>query len=140
MTYCCETMKLTVTRSCATHGSHCPDIVMVQQTEGVVKGRFGIPIHDGGSAVISIDFCPWCGTALPGNVPIPTPAEAAQDLARDLRKRGVHGVVCIGERQTPPEVIVYVLRITRALRQAIPSTWMGVTVTMKGSGPVRPAV
>jgi hypothetical protein len=29
------------------------------------KGRaFGIPIHDGGSSFIKINYCPWCGTKL----------------------------------------------------------------------------
>ena len=27
-------------------------------------GTFGIPIHDGGSSLIQINFCPWCGTNL----------------------------------------------------------------------------
>lgn len=27
-------------------------------------GTFGIPIHDGGSSIIEINFCPWCGTNL----------------------------------------------------------------------------
>jgi hypothetical protein len=26
--------------------------------------EYGIPIHDGGSSVIHIKFCPWCGTKL----------------------------------------------------------------------------
>jgi hypothetical protein len=25
---------------------------------------YGIPIHDGGSSFIEIEFCPWCGTKL----------------------------------------------------------------------------
>jgi hypothetical protein len=25
---------------------------------------YGIPVHDGGSSIIVIGFCPWCGTAL----------------------------------------------------------------------------
>ena len=25
---------------------------------------FGIPIHDGGSSFIKINYCPWCGTKL----------------------------------------------------------------------------
>ena len=27
-------------------------------------GTFGIPIHDGGSSVIKINYCPWCGKNL----------------------------------------------------------------------------
>ncbi len=30
-----------------------------------VRGGFGIMIHDGGSGVIQIAFCPWCGDKLP---------------------------------------------------------------------------
>jgi hypothetical protein len=25
---------------------------------------YGIPVHDGGSSIIVIEFCPWCGTKL----------------------------------------------------------------------------
>ena len=28
---------------------------------------YGIPIHDGGSSFIKIDYCPWCGKALKGS-------------------------------------------------------------------------
>jgi hypothetical protein len=28
------------------------------------NGTYGIPIHDGGSSVIEITYCPWCGTKL----------------------------------------------------------------------------
>ncbi len=27
-------------------------------------GTFGIPIHDGGTSIIAIKFCPWCGSKL----------------------------------------------------------------------------
>ncbi len=27
--------------------------------------EYGIPIYDGGSSMIEIKFCPWCGTKLP---------------------------------------------------------------------------
>lgn len=27
-------------------------------------GTYGIPIHDGGSSIIEIAFCPWCGSEL----------------------------------------------------------------------------
>ena len=36
------------------------DIIMNKWEDGT----FGIPIHDGGSSVIKINFCPWCGTKL----------------------------------------------------------------------------
>jgi hypothetical protein len=27
--------------------------------------EYGIPIHDGGSSMIEVKFCPWCGAKLP---------------------------------------------------------------------------
>jgi len=36
------------------------DVVMRLSTDNT----FGIPIHDGGNAVVPITFCPWCGVAL----------------------------------------------------------------------------
>lgn len=29
------------------------------------NGTYGIPIHDGGTSVIVIKYCPWCGQQLP---------------------------------------------------------------------------
>ena len=28
------------------------------------RKKFGIPIHDGGSSFLKINFCPWCGENL----------------------------------------------------------------------------
>ncbi|WP_347157085.1 DUF6980 family protein [Pontibacter chitinilyticus] len=28
------------------------------------EGLFGIPIHDGGTSMVVINYCPWCGTKL----------------------------------------------------------------------------
>ncbi|MDF4223555.1 hypothetical protein PXC01_18305 [Maribacter sp. M208] len=36
------------------------DIVMRKWDDGT----YGIPIHDGGSSIIEIKFCPWCGNEL----------------------------------------------------------------------------
>jgi hypothetical protein len=30
-----------------------------------VFDEYGIPIHDGGSSYIVIQYCPWCGSSLP---------------------------------------------------------------------------
>ncbi len=38
---------------------------VVMHTYG--RKEFGIPIHDGGTAFIRINYCPWCGEKLPGN-------------------------------------------------------------------------
>jgi hypothetical protein len=29
--------------------------------------EYGIPVHDGGTSMVEIAFCPWCGTRLPGS-------------------------------------------------------------------------
>jgi hypothetical protein len=39
----------------------CPDAPIA-----VMKGGYGMIVHDGGSSVIEINFCPWCGSKLPG--------------------------------------------------------------------------
>ncbi|NNK27790.1 MAG: hypothetical protein HKP06_06065 [Flavobacteriaceae bacterium] len=36
------------------------DVIMRKWNDGT----YGIPIHDGGSSIIEIEFCPWCGTEL----------------------------------------------------------------------------
>ena len=28
-------------------------------------GEYGIPVHDGGTSMIAIEYCPWCGEKLP---------------------------------------------------------------------------
>ena len=64
MNHCCDMMKSTLEQTCDIHGRDCVDIVMAVLTEGPNRGRHGIPIHDGGSSVIVINFCPWCGVRL----------------------------------------------------------------------------
>jgi hypothetical protein len=38
----------------------CPDALI-----DVVRGGYGLIIHDGTRSVIEINFCPWCGAKLP---------------------------------------------------------------------------
>jgi hypothetical protein len=38
----------------------CPDSLI-----GMVRGGYGIIVHDGGSSVVEVQFCPWCGKKLP---------------------------------------------------------------------------
>lgn len=43
--------------------------------------EYGLIIHDGGSAIIRIGYCPWCGSELPAS---------ARDLWFDeLERRGI---------------------------------------------------
>ncbi len=34
-----------------------PDVTLIRTS----SGNYGIPVRDGGSSYIAIDFCPWCG-------------------------------------------------------------------------------
>ena len=51
MEYCCENMKMMVEEE--------NSIVFLQDS-----GEYGVPIQDGGSSVLVMSYCPWCGTKL----------------------------------------------------------------------------
>lgn len=62
--HCCEEMNSRVNVRCAQHDGPlaCPDVLI----SFVAKFQeYGLIIHDGGTASITIDFCPWCGERLP---------------------------------------------------------------------------
>jgi hypothetical protein len=63
-TYCCDDLQRRAEYQCPEHAdrSDCPDVIISRLRDG----RFGVPIHDGGSSVIVINNCPWCGTTLNG--------------------------------------------------------------------------
>lgn len=63
--HCCEMMTGNVENSCPDHPDRfeCPDMLIDYSPN---SGRYGLIIHDGGRSVISIAFCPWCGTELVG--------------------------------------------------------------------------
>ena len=65
--YCCERMKFDLERVCKLHPDRfeCPDSLVAQ-----VRGGYGLIVHDGGSSVIEIKFCPFCGTELPSVQPL----------------------------------------------------------------------
>lgn len=56
-------MARAVTETCTHHPNRrdCGDILIDRRDS---DGRFGIIIHDGGSALSLIDYCPWCGAVL----------------------------------------------------------------------------
>jgi len=60
---CCGRMRDEFKRTCDEHEARheCPDLVL--DYNETIK-RFGILIHDGGSSVYLINYCPWCGTKL----------------------------------------------------------------------------
>lgn len=53
-----------VSRECPVHPHRhdCPDALV----EYISKfDEYGIIVHDGGTAISKIVFCPWCGSSLP---------------------------------------------------------------------------
>jgi hypothetical protein len=36
----------------------CPDVLVIRDER---RQTFGLPVRDGGSSVVKIRFCPWCG-------------------------------------------------------------------------------
>ena len=73
--YPCIHVAYQSTHTCDIHSDawECPDMVLVRTARG-----FGIPVRDGGTAVVRIEYCPWCGiklpeqeTAEPGSAPDP---------------------------------------------------------------------
>lgn len=64
MDYCCETMRQQVAHVCDQHPNRfdCGDCLVHYFPE---YREYGLIIHDGGSSVILIQYCPWCGSKLP---------------------------------------------------------------------------
>jgi hypothetical protein len=60
--HCCDRMDYELNQNCDVHGTReeCPDALIK-----TVRGGYGLIVHDGGSSVIKIRFCPWCGSKLP---------------------------------------------------------------------------
>jgi hypothetical protein len=63
MRYCCAAMARYSTLRCDIHTDkrECPDVLVIWSN----RGKPGFPIKDGGTAVVAIRFCPWCGAAIP---------------------------------------------------------------------------
>ena len=57
-------MNSAVESECERHGNRwdCSDALI---NYSATFDEYGIMVHDGGSASVSIDFCPWCGARLP---------------------------------------------------------------------------
>jgi hypothetical protein len=60
--HCCHRMEYDLNQKCDVHQdrSDCPDTLIACFERG-----YGLFVHDGGSAVIEIKYCPWCGSKLP---------------------------------------------------------------------------
>ena len=62
-THCCESMKQHLA-TCDAHEAKasCGDQLVSYAPK---FDEYGLLVHDGGSSVIAIAFCPWCGSKLP---------------------------------------------------------------------------
>jgi len=65
--YPCVCVAYHSSHTCDIHSNawDCPDMTLVRTADG-----FGIPVRDGGTSVIRIDYCPWCGVRLRTDYPI----------------------------------------------------------------------
>jgi len=64
--HCCRRLARAVALKCARHPdpTECPD-ALVGYSPGF--DEYGIRVHDGGTSMVLIHFCPWCGTKLPAS-------------------------------------------------------------------------
>jgi hypothetical protein len=65
--HCCEMMRVNVENGCEQHSDRfeCPD-ALIHYSES--HDSYGLIIHDGGTAVLTISHCPWCATKLPNGL------------------------------------------------------------------------
>lgn len=68
--FCCAAMKEHAERVCKDPLSDGAECVAPQCPDKVIwcdetQNKFGIIIHDGGTAFYDISFCPWCGKICP---------------------------------------------------------------------------
>jgi hypothetical protein len=61
--HCCKNMTDAVTATCDKHPDRfdCPDCLIHYSPK---FDEYGIIVHNGGTASVSIAFCPWCGVRL----------------------------------------------------------------------------
>jgi hypothetical protein len=64
MKHCCHRMREELNKSCRAHLNpfECADTLV-----GYVPkyDEYGLIVRDGGSSMVGIAFCPWCGASLP---------------------------------------------------------------------------
>ena len=63
--HCCEMMRSNVENTCDIHPDRfdCPDCLVDYDER---SSRYGLIIlNEAGGGVITIAYCPWCGTKLP---------------------------------------------------------------------------
>ena len=59
--HCCDRMDYDLDQKCDVHPNRydCPDNLVA-----TARGGYGLVVHDGGSSIVEIAFCPWCGAKL----------------------------------------------------------------------------
>jgi len=62
-TYCCRRMTEMINLGLDRNGEIVFDNVNVIMRR-MPDGTFGIPVYDGGTSIVVITFCPWCGNSL----------------------------------------------------------------------------
>lgn len=64
--HCCTMMTDNVNHRCDMHPdpADCPDHLIYYSPR---FDEYGILVHDGGSSMVGIQYCPWCGTRLPAS-------------------------------------------------------------------------
>jgi hypothetical protein len=118
MTHCCEAMKHWAENQCETHPDRfeCPDALVHWSS---MSREYGLIVHDGGSSVIGIAFCPWCGASLytPGSkakpsYPVVTASRAIEEswAAKLAERAGVPEQVF---RSAPTKHIAFPLERVR---------------------------
>lgn len=62
--HCCDYMRRQLDWSCHVHTDpfDCADALMWFMPK---YDEYGLIIHDGGSSVVVLYYCPWCGSKLP---------------------------------------------------------------------------
>lgn len=62
--HCCEQMEIVIKLNCKQHRDEyeCPDALIKYHEK---FDEYGIIIHDGGTAISTINYCPYCGYHLP---------------------------------------------------------------------------
>ena len=64
--FCCREMSKALSNECSQHPDpfDCPDSLIHYFPR---FDEYGLVIHDGGSSVQLINYCPWCGSNLPAS-------------------------------------------------------------------------
>ncbi len=106
--HCCDRMDYDLSQSCEVHDTrfNCPDALI-----GVVRGGYGLIVHDGGSSMIAISFCPWCRARLPKTLEIALsdqehPEQVTQNRTRrkSFSENRHFRATSLGVRSTVPPV------------------------------------